>query len=177
MEAFDDAPVRERDAVSWFREFFPEHVADGDALVHFADCLLCGPENPLGLGLRTRVDGEDVVCEVTLGPGHEGAPDRAHGGIVAALFDDALGYLLTVHGVVAYTGELTVRYLDGVPVGVPVTFRSWIASKEGRRTMIDSEATVGDRVLATAHGVFVEPGAEHVAGIRAAVAASEAGAP
>lgn len=166
----EQQPSRERSAVAWFRGFFPDDIADGQELVHFADCPVCGPANPLGMGLRTHVDGSEVAGTVTLGPAHQGAPGRAHGGIVAALFDDALGYLLTVHGIPAYTRELTVRYDHGVPVGVPIHFRSRVVSRDGRRTTIEGEVTAADRVVATSRGVFVEPRREEVAAIRAAAA-------
>lgn len=161
VASLDGAPVRRRDPGDWFR-FFPRDVGDGDELEHFADCVVSGRQNALGIGLRARVDGDEVVGEVTLGRAHEGAPGRAHGGIVAALFDDALGYLLTVHGIVAYTGELTVRYLAGTPIGVPLTFRSRIVDRDGRRTTIAGRAVAAAEVVATASGVFVEAAAEQL---------------
>lgn len=162
VASLDGAPARRRDPGDWFRGFFPRDVGDGDELEHFADCVVSGRQNPLGIGLRARVHGDEVVGEVTLGRAHEGAPGRAHGGIVAALFDDALGYLLTVHGIVAYTGELTVRYLAGTPIGVPLTFRSRIVDRDGRRTTIAGRAVAAAEVVATASDVFVEAAAEQL---------------
>lgn len=148
------AASRPRDADAWMRRFFTE-VADGDELVHFADCVVSGPHNPLGIGLRAYADGDEVVSEVVLDRAHEGAPGRAHGGVVAALFDDALSYLLTVHGIVAFTGELHVRYVAGTPIGVPITIRSHVVERDGRRTILAAEARVQGELVATATGVFV----------------------
>ncbi len=156
------SPRRPRDADAWFRGFFPADVADGDELVHDVTCVVSGPDNPLGIGLRAWVDGDEVVSEVTLGPAHEGAPGRAHGGIVAAVFDDALGYLLTVHHIVAYTGQLEVRYLAATPVGVPLRVRSRIVGRRERRTTITAEARADGEVVATATGVFVSVSADGV---------------
>jgi hypothetical protein len=62
---------------------------------------------------------------------HEGAPGRSHGGVVAALFDDVFGFLLTLVVEPAFTGELTVRYEAGVPIGVPLTCRVRITERVG----------------------------------------------
>jgi len=156
VSSLDGLPARRRDDAAWFAGFFPADVGDGDELEHFADCVVSGRQNPLGIGLRARVDGDEVVCNVTLDRAHEGAPGRAHGGIVAAMFDDALGYLLTLHGIVAYTGELTVRYLAGTPIGVPLEVRSRIVEHDGRRTIIEGRAVAAGDVVATATGLFVE---------------------
>jgi hypothetical protein len=58
------------------------------AFVHRA---VAGPANPAALPIDFRRDGEAVAATVELGPMHEGAPGRAHGGVVAGLFDDLTG--------------------------------------------------------------------------------------
>ena len=47
---------------------------------------------------------------MTLRSAHEGAPNRSHGGIVAALFDDVFGFVLGVIHQAAFTGDLYIRY-------------------------------------------------------------------
>ena len=57
----------------------------------FPDCVVSGMANPMGIGARLWREGEEAVCQVTLGPAFEGAPGRAHGGVVAALIDETMG--------------------------------------------------------------------------------------
>lgn len=149
-------PVRERDLVWLKQQFFPTDLADGQSVRHFEDCFVSGPHNPLGIGMQVVVDGEEVSAEVTLRAGHEGAPERAHGGIVAAVFDDVLGYLMSTHAIPAFTGELTVQYLRPAPIGRRLDFRSRIVERRGRKVFTEATAHDGDDLVARATGLFIE---------------------
>lgn len=152
----EEAPRRSRDLVRIKQQFFPSDVADGERIVHFDECFVSGRWNPLGIGMEAERDGDGVRATVTLGTAFEGAPGRSHGGIVAAIFDDVMGYLLTVHGIPAFTGELTVRYLAPTPIGTELTYRSWMTHRDGRRILAEADAASdGDRT-ATATATFIE---------------------
>lgn len=150
------APPRRRDFVRLKRQFFPQGVEDGEQIVHFDECFVSGRWNPLGIGIEVWREGDGVRATVELGAAFEGAPGRSHGGIVSAIFDDVMGYLLTVHEIPAFTGELTVRYLAPTPMGVELTFRSWLLHRDGRRILTEAEALAGERRLATATATFIE---------------------
>jgi acyl-coenzyme A thioesterase PaaI-like protein len=152
----ETAPRRTRDPVRIKRQFFPQRVAEGERIVHFDECFVSGPWNPLGIGMHAEREGDGVRATVRLGAAFEGAPGRSHGGIVAAIFDDVMGYLLTVHEVPAFTGELTVRYLAPTPMGTELTFRSWLVHRDGRRLVTEAEAVAGERRVATASATFIE---------------------
>lgn len=154
--ALEAAPRRARDAVRMKQQFFPEEVADGQRVNHFDECFVSGRWNPLGIGIEVWRDGDGVVATVTLGAAYEGAPGRSHGGIVAAIFDDVMGYLLSVHQIPAFTGELTVRYLAPTPMGVELTYRSWIVHRDGRRLLTEAEATAEGQKVASATATFIE---------------------
>lgn len=149
--------ARVRDLEQLRRTMFGRRdLVDGGLVSHFPECFVSGAHNPLGIAIAVRVAGEEVVADVDLGPAFEGAPDRAHGGIVAAVFDDVMGYLLTVHDQPGFTGELTVRYLAATPIGERVTFRARVTDHAGRRVFATSEATTVDgRVVARADATFV----------------------
>jgi len=92
-----------------------------------------------------RRDGEEAVATLTRSAAHEGAPGRSHGGIVAALFDDVYGFVLNIVGKSAFTGELSVRYEAGVPIGVPLECRVRLAERDGRKLYMSGElSTIGD---------------------------------
>lgn len=152
----EQEPPNERDYLGMKRSMFPADVPDGQPIHHFAHCFVSGQHNPMGIGAQPRRDGDEVVAEVTLGAAFEGAPGRSHGGIVAAVFDDVLGYLLTVHQLPAFTGELQVRYLAPTPMGVPLVFRSRLLGREGRRIFCEAEATHDGQRIATSEATFIE---------------------
>jgi acyl-coenzyme A thioesterase PaaI-like protein len=128
---------------------------EGDRLNHFPDCIVSGAANPMGLGMSIwRVD-DEAVARVRLGHAFEGAPGRAHNGLVAAIFDDVMGMVLTIHSEPAFTARLTVSYLAPVPVGVELEFRARQTWREGGKLFIAAEARHGDDVLAEAEGLFI----------------------
>lgn len=116
-----------------------------------------GPSSPWGVDLEVRRDGEEAVATTTLDAAHEGAPGRSHGGIVAGVFDDVFGFLLPIHQVAAFTGELTVRYLAPTPLHVPLEFRVRLDRREGRKLVMSGEGTAGDLCFARATAVFISP--------------------
>lgn len=151
----DAAPPRERDYLDLKRRMFDVEVADGERVSHFDECFVSGSQNPLGTAIEVRRDGDEAVARVELGPAFEGAPNRAHGGIVAAIFDDVLGYLLTLRQRAGFTGELSVRYEAPVPMGAPLVFRARVTGDEGRKLFTEAEAYADGEVVARAQATFV----------------------
>jgi len=111
----------------------------------------------MSYGAVQSVDGEHAIANVTLGSALVGAPDRAHGGIVAALFDEIMGMVPPMHGHLAFTGWLRVDYVQPCPIGIPLEFRAWHDSTDGRKISVLGEARRGDddAVFATSSGLFI----------------------
>jgi acyl-coenzyme A thioesterase PaaI-like protein len=151
----DAEPPRQRDLLEMKRRMFDVEVTDGERVSHFDECFVSGSQNPMGVAIEVRRDGDGVRADVELGPAFEGAPGRSHGGIVAAVFDDVLGYLLTIHHEPGFTGELAVRYLAATPIEQPLTFRAWITGREGRKIFAEAEAHADEERIAEASATFV----------------------
>lgn len=128
---------------------------DGEVMTSFCDRPISGSCSPWGVDLEVRRQGHEAVGRVVLRAAHEGAPGRSHGGVVAAIFDDLMGFVLQIHRVAAFTGELTVRYEAPVPLFVPLTFRARLREHSGRKLLIDAECTDGETVLARSAAVFI----------------------
>lgn len=120
-----------------------------------ADRPVLGPASPFAVESSSRIEGDEAVTDVVLGPGFEGAPGRAHGGVVAALFDDVTGHALGFAEVPAFTGTLTIRYRRPTPIGVPVQFRARLDGREGRRLLISADCRCEGEILATCEAVYV----------------------
>jgi acyl-coenzyme A thioesterase PaaI-like protein len=133
-----------------------ERPPEGSKIGTFPDCVVSGDANPMGLDIQFFREGDEAVSHAVLGPAFEGAPNRAHGGVVAAVFDDLMGFVLTIHESPAYTAELTVRYRRPTPVGEEIEFRSRLVDRKGRRLHIVAEATdKSGTKIATADGLFI----------------------
>ena len=164
LSDIEASPPRRRPTLNMSRDLFvvppPEGGVRGS---HFTDCIVTGPANPMGVAARIRRDGDDAVLESTLGDAFEGAPQRAHGGMVAALFDEAMGFVLSIVCTPAFTGRLSVTYRAPVPIGVPLQFRARLAGRDGRKLRITGEARHGEQLLAEAEALFVAVDPDHFA--------------
>mgnify|MGYP006281640669 CR=1 FL=1 len=83
-------------------------------------CVVCSPENTLGLGLQF-VAGEDdtVVAEFELDRTVEGYVGWPHGGITSAILDGAMTNWLFAHGLTCVTADLNVRFRHPVLLDEP----------------------------------------------------------
>lgn len=148
------SPLRQRADVRSEGDW-AEPPADGETMTTYDERPISGRASPWGLDLRVWREGDEAVASLTLCAAHEGAPYRSHGGIVAALFDDVFGFVLAIIGQPAFTGELSVRYEAGVPIGVPLVCRVRLAERDGRKLYLTGELTAGEQVVARAKATFI----------------------
>jgi acyl-coenzyme A thioesterase PaaI-like protein len=92
------------------------------------DSLASGSENPVGVHLAVRWEGDRLFADVTLDDRHEGWGGYAHGGVLAILFDEMLGRVVELGGVMAVTAHLEVDFRAPVLLGQPLTLEAWDAS-------------------------------------------------
>jgi acyl-coenzyme A thioesterase PaaI-like protein len=164
LAAVESAPPRSRPVANIERDLFLVSPAEGQARGNrFADCIVTGAANPMGVAAQMRREGDDAVLHCTLGDAFEGAPGRAHGGMVAALFDETMGFVLSIACTPAFTGRLTVTYRQPVPLGLPLEFRARLTSRDGRKLLIAAEAHHDGVLLAEAEALFVAVDPDHFA--------------
>lgn len=130
-------------------------VADGDEITTFEDRPISGTSSPYSCELDTHRVGDEAVARFTLRAAHEGAPGRSHGGFVSAIFDDVMGFVIQIIETPAYTGELTVRYEAGVPIGKPLEMRARLDHVNGRKIFITADLWDGEQRLATSKSTFI----------------------
>ena len=128
------------------RRYIDPTPPEGVAIVSFSDRPISGPANPSAVDLVIRREGRESVGVATFDRRFESSPGRVHGGITASVFDDVMGYVNVIEGVAAYTYELTVRYLAGMPLGERVVIRARMdhCDWERRRSTVTAEATLAD---------------------------------
>lgn len=87
-------------------------------------CFVCGVENPIGLHLKfyETAPGE-VTADLNLPNIYQGYPGIVHGGVIAAMLDEAAGraHMGPVDAPrFMFTARLDIRYRKNVPVGQPL---------------------------------------------------------
>jgi acyl-coenzyme A thioesterase PaaI-like protein len=122
----------------------------------FEDRAVGGIGNPTSFDFDITHEDDDIVAAFVLRKGFEGAPGRAHGGMVAAAFDDVTGFVIGRVGEPAFTGELTVRFVAPVPVEEPLTIRTRLEGRERRKLFISGEMAKADGdLVATCHATYI----------------------
>ncbi|MDP1794049.1 MAG: PaaI family thioesterase [Acidimicrobiales bacterium] len=127
------------------------HVGD-----FFDNSPVAGLGNPLAAPVRMRVEGDEVIGEVTWGSAYEGPPGCCHGGYVAAAFDDVLGLAQDLAGQSGMTGTLTIRYRRPTPLHREHRFVARLDRVEGRKIFTTGELYDPEgNVLAEGEGIFI----------------------
>ncbi|HTD95331.1 MAG TPA: PaaI family thioesterase [Edaphobacter sp.] len=131
-------------------------------------CFGCGPANPQGLHLVFTTDTSNpeaitATAHINLTRMHEGPPGHIHGGIVAALLDEAMSKLNRPLNVLAMTRHMEVDYLRPAPLHQPLVLISRYLNRPtkadgtpGRKLFHQAEIQHLDgTVLARAKGLFI----------------------
>ena len=108
-------------------------------------CYGCGQQNPGGLKLRFRTEGDEVRAEFTPSAVHEGYPGYLHGGITCALLDEAMGwaaYQLS-SGALAVTARVQIKFRRPLLIGESLTVTASVTRRSTRHLW--TEATIKRR--------------------------------
>jgi acyl-coenzyme A thioesterase PaaI-like protein len=116
---------------------------------HDPACWGCG-ESPTGLRLPTPVEEglTEYEAYVSFDERHQGGPGIVHGGLVAALLDEAVGLLATWYAFPAVTARIFVRYRRPVPINTELLVTASLTEARGRRLHVDGKISDGNEPLA-----------------------------
>ncbi|MBN1518776.1 MAG: PaaI family thioesterase [Spirochaetales bacterium] len=101
-------------------------------------CFGCCPDNPIGLAMTFRDEGDQVVSEWKPKPDYCGFNGVLHGGVQAALHDEiASWYVFAKLGTAGFTADLSIRYLSPVYIAHGhITLKAALANNDGRRAVM-----------------------------------------
>jgi acyl-coenzyme A thioesterase PaaI-like protein len=120
-------------------------------------CYACGEQNDRGLHMEFRREGERTVCDYTPCAYQQGYPGRMHGGLVATMIDEAMGW--AVYGAQQWgaTARLNVRFRRPVHLDQTLRIEAWVTAN--RRRLIELRAEVrdgGGALVAEGEGAFMK---------------------
>lgn len=126
-------------------------------------CFVCGPGNAAGLQARFQTGKGTASTRFVPQLAHQGYARIIHGGILAALLDEAMVYASVTLGCWVATAELTIRYQRPSAPGVPLLVTARV-TRDTRR-LVECEAEIRDETgeqIANATGRLIkgEPLAE-----------------
>ncbi len=119
-------------------------------------CFVCSQTNPLGLQLRFEQHDGVVSSRFVPCTWHEGWQAVVHGGVLAALLDEAMAYTLFFRGVQGVTAKLEVRFRAAVHPSDVLDIEARF-TRDTRR-LVDTEARIlrGHEVVAEATGRYLK---------------------
>jgi len=123
-------------------------------------CLICGLKNPSGLKARFfEMENGELVCLFRPGEHHQGYPGRLHGGIAAAILDEAIGRAVQVNRedtVWGVTLEFTIQYKKPIPLDRELKAVCRMTRETSRAFEGSGEILLPDgQVAASAHGRYL----------------------
>jgi len=132
-------------------------------------CFGCGPANPLGLRVASRIEGDELVADFRPARQHEAFPGVLSGGIIGTLLDchsnwTAAWALMRRSGAdrppCTVTAEYHVRLLRPTPTAEVAKLRARPAEVGDSRAVVEATLSAAGKLCATCRGVFVavEPG-------------------
>jgi len=119
-------------------------------------CFVCGPDNPQGLQVSFRMEGDLCKAEYTPPANYCGYDGVTHGGILFSLLDDVMANWLFLQGERAYTGKCEIRFREPLATGTRLFLESRLISRKGRMAKLEGRAMTSDgKVVAETTASFI----------------------
>ena len=112
-------------------------------------------ENRFRVKYYVRLSDRRFFGKIFFGKGTQGPPGHAHGGSMAAVLDEAMGFAAWIAGQTVVAARIVVEYMEMLPVNTVVTVEAWVEGIEGRKVNTVAKLYAGDTVFASAKGLFI----------------------
>ncbi|KAE8142290.1 HotDog domain-containing protein [Aspergillus pseudotamarii] len=134
-------------------KFFSKVINTADTIPHLL-ALVRVPDSKQNQIPNERDDARpDFVVFVSLGPDLCGFQDTAHGGVLAALLDEALGLCAEATELVSkgdtrlYTAGLEISYRSPVYAPSVAMIKTWVTKRQGRKWFLEAQVLDQDGVV------------------------------
>ncbi|UCC95918.1 MAG: PaaI family thioesterase [Candidatus Omnitrophota bacterium] len=125
--------------------------------IHVQNCFGCSPQNPIGLKISFEVNSDAVRGEFTSNKDHEGPPGFVHGGILAAILDEALSYIARSsmqHGI--RTMKETITFRNASSIGEKLEVIAHIKEEKSRAFVVTAKVLNHKGIVAEAEGTLLK---------------------
>ncbi len=161
-EAFSSMPEKPS------RSSFASRMTAEDSRDFIEFSPLAGRSNPIAPPVKIWFEDGKAFGRVRFSQCFEGAPGLAHGGHVAAVFDELLGFTQGLSKRPGMTGTLTITYRAPTPLLTDLRLEGTFDGMKGRKIFTSGWLYAGELLLAEAKGIFIAlTDEQHAAVLRA----------
>jgi uncharacterized protein (TIGR00369 family) len=106
-------------------------------LPYYHGCFGCGKDNPCGVKLEFKYDGEKVTASYSPQKVHMGFKGVVHGGVVTALLDEAMWWAVAaIHKENTFTVKIEVEFKQPLEEGKTYTVEGKVAEERKGRIFL-----------------------------------------
>jgi len=136
---------------------FGVHLAKGGPVRAYGNAVV-GLRNPIAVPLDIKKDPSGRAwASFHLNALYEGPPTLVHGGVTALILDQVFGEAAAAGGSPGMTGTLTLRYVQGTPLG-DCSAEAWIERREGVKTIVrGAMRNAAGEDTVQGEGIFILP--------------------
>ena len=135
-----------------WKEFeLPETYGEGRSFV-------MGDNSKDRLTVRYFVREKDnrFFAKIFFGSATQGPPGFAHGGSIAAVLDEAMGFAAWIAGQTVVAAKITINYKKMLPLKTIATIEAWVDSIKGRRVITKSKIYDDNgTIFSKAEGLYI----------------------
>ena len=144
---------------------------------NYPNCFGCGTDNPSGLRLDLKLEGDRLTTEFIPEQRHEGWPGIVHGGVIAALLYEVMENWAYLNGITSMMQAMDTKLIAPARVGEAIRAVSWLNDRDGRELSVAGRLSVVNRTIAegTASLVELSPQQQRRLGIQSESRAETAG--
>jgi hypothetical protein len=148
-DALEELPARDMTANTSSGALLPPDFAEHSPV--------SGRSNPIAPPVVLCIlSGKDGLCIrglTTFSAAYEGPSGHVHGGFIAAMFDELLGFAQFGAGV---TGRLSIRYIRPIPLNASLQLDALVEQAAGRKQLVTGTCRdASGTLLAEAEALFI----------------------
>jgi len=120
------------------------------------NCFVCGHKNEFGLNLNFEINRKErsSSARTTLSEKFAGWYGVVHGGITAAMLDDAIVHACLSTDMKCVTAELKVTYKKAIPINHEITIKAMVTKKIPMVFYAESSILVNGELAAKAEAIM-----------------------
>ena len=173
--ALTTQPARHRDSHPHVAP--DDRESDQSLAGNYPNCFGCGVDNPTGLHLELKLEGDLLTTEFIPERRHEGWPGIVHGGVIGAVLYEVMENWAYLNGITSMMRSMDTNLKAPARTGESIRAVSWLNGRDGRELSVAGRLSVINRTIAegTASLVELSPQQKRRLGIQSESRAETAG--